>query len=123
VVGSRGRQPDAGRLAVGQEPVEHGQGDRALGTVGQHQVLGLVGRPALGVELDAIAAVVIGGTLLTGGSGYVFGTLVGVMIMGLIQTYISFHGSLNSWWTKIVIGVLLLFFIALQKALTSLRRS
>lgn len=78
---------------------------------------------ALGVELDAIAAVVIGGTLLTGGSGYVFGTLVGVMIMGLIQTYISFHGSLNSWWTKIVIGVLLLFFIALQKALTSLRKS
>jgi galactofuranose transport system permease protein len=73
---------------------------------------------AIGVELDAIAAVVIGGTLLTGGSGYVFGTLIGVLITGLIQTYISFHGSLNSWWTKIVIGLLLLFFIGLQKALT-----
>jgi ribose/xylose/arabinose/galactoside ABC-type transport system permease subunit len=78
---------------------------------------------AMGVELDAIAAVVIGGTLLTGGRGYVFGTLIGVLIMGLIQTYISFHGTLNSWWTKIVIGLLLLFFIALQKALTFLRRS
>lgn len=78
---------------------------------------------AMGVELDAIAAVVIGGTLLTGGSGYVFGTLIGVLIMGLIQTYISFHGSLNSWWTKIVIGLLLLFFIALQRVLTSFRKS
>lgn len=76
---------------------------------------------AVGVELDAIAAVVIGGTLLTGGSGYVFGTLVGVLIMGVIQTYISFDGSLNSWWTKIVIGLLLLVFIGLQKLLS--RRS
>lgn len=74
---------------------------------------------AVGVELDAIAAVVIGGTLLSGGVGYVFGTLIGVMIMGIIQTYISFDGSLNSWWTKIVIGLLLLLFIGLQKLLIS----
>lgn len=71
----------------------------------------------VGVELDAIAAVVIGGTLLTGGSGYVAGTLVGVLIMGLIQTYITFDGTLSSWWTKIVIGLLLLAFILLQKGL------
>ena len=74
---------------------------------------------AVGVELDAIAAVVIGGTLLTGGSGYVFGTLIGVLIMGIIQTYISFDGTLNSWWTKIVIGLLLLVFIGLQKFLSA----
>ncbi|HEX5057386.1 MAG TPA: galactofuranose ABC transporter, permease protein YjfF [Gammaproteobacteria bacterium] len=74
---------------------------------------------AVGVELDAIAAVVIGGTLLSGGRGYVLGTLIGVLITGLIQTYISFNGALNSWWTKIVIGVLLLFFIVLQRALTA----
>ncbi|SHM38324.1 galactofuranose ABC transporter, permease protein YjfF [Roseibium suaedae] len=73
---------------------------------------------AVGVELDAIAAVVIGGTLLTGGSGYIAGTLFGVFIMGLIQTYIIFDGSLSSWWTKIVIGLLLLLFILLQKGLT-----
>ena len=70
---------------------------------------------AVGLELDAIAAVVIGGTLLTGGYGYVIGTLVGVMLMGLLQTYIAFNGSLNSWWTKIVIGVLVLIFVCLQK--------
>ena len=70
---------------------------------------------AVGLELDAIAAVVIGGTLLTGGSGYVLGTLIGVLLMGLVQTYIAFHGSLNSWWTKIVIGVLVLIFVCLQR--------
>ncbi|MFD1881788.1 galactofuranose ABC transporter, permease protein YjfF [Paracoccus pacificus] len=74
----------------------------------------------VGTELDAIAAVVIGGTLLTGGSGYVLGTLVGVLIMGLIQTYIVFDGTLSSWWTKIVIGALLFLFIGLQKGLLRL---
>lgn len=72
---------------------------------------------AVGVELDAIAAVVIGGTLLTGGYGYMFGTLMGVLIMGVVQTYISFDGTLSSWWTKIVIGLLLFCFIALQQLL------
>jgi ribose/xylose/arabinose/galactoside ABC-type transport system permease subunit len=69
----------------------------------------------VGLELDAIAAVVIGGTLLSGGYGYVLGTLLGVMTMGLIQTWISFHGSLNSWWTKIFIGGLVLIFIVFQR--------
>lgn len=77
----------------------------------------------VGVELSAIAAVVIGGTLLAGGSGYMFGTLIGVLTMGLIQTYIVFDGSLSSWWTKIVIGGLLLMFILLQKGLLRLRIS
>ena len=71
----------------------------------------------VGTELDAIAAVVIGGTLLTGGSGTVPGTLVGVLIMGLIQTYIVFDGTLSSWWTRIVIGALLFVLIVLQKGL------
>lgn len=72
----------------------------------------------VGVELDAIAAVVIGGTLLSGGYGYIAGTFFGILIMGLIQTYIVFDGSLSSWWTKIVIGGLLFSFILLQKGLT-----
>ncbi|UTW04652.1 sugar ABC transporter permease YjfF [Amphritea atlantica] len=70
---------------------------------------------AVGVELDAIAAVVIGGALLTGGSGFIVGTLIGVLIMGLIQTFIIFDGSLSSWWTKILIGILLFVFILMQK--------
>ena len=77
----------------------------------------------VGTELTAIAAVVIGGTLLSGGAGYMFGTLVGVLTMGLIQTYIVFDGTLSSWWTKIVIGILLLVFILLQKGLLTLSRA
>jgi ribose/xylose/arabinose/galactoside ABC-type transport system permease subunit len=77
----------------------------------------------VGTELTAIAAVVIGGTLLSGGAGYMFGTLVGVLTMGLIQTYIVFDGTLSSWWTKIVIGILLLVFILLQKGLLKLSQS
>ncbi|MDR3514528.1 MAG: sugar ABC transporter permease YjfF [Azospirillaceae bacterium] len=71
-----------------------------------------------GVELDTIAAVVIGGTLLSGGAGHMLGSFLGVMIEGLIQTYISFDGTLSSWWTKIAIGVLLFMFIGLQRLLT-----
>ncbi|OKH87184.1 galactofuranose ABC transporter, permease protein YjfF [Thalassospira sp. TSL5-1] len=73
---------------------------------------------AVGVELDAIAAVVIGGTLLTGGMGFVAGTFFGGIIMGVIQTLIAFDGTLNSWWTKIVIGGLLFGFIVLQRLIT-----
>ncbi|KII00150.1 ABC transporter permease [Streptomonospora alba] len=71
----------------------------------------------LGMELDAIAAVVIGGTLLTGGFGYVLGSVVGVLTLGTIQTILVFEGTLSSWWTKIVAGALLLVFILLQRAL------
>ena len=70
---------------------------------------------AVGLELDAIAAVVVGGTLLAGGVGYVVGSVFGVLVLGTVQTLISFEGTLSSWWTKIVIGVLLLAFIALQR--------
>jgi simple sugar transport system permease protein len=69
----------------------------------------------MGLELDAIAAVVIGGTLLSGGVGYIAGTLIGVLIFGIIQTGLSFEGTLSSWWTRIAIGLLLLLFILLQK--------
>jgi simple sugar transport system permease protein len=69
------------------------------------------------VELDAIAAVVIGGTVLTGGYGYVAGALSGVLVLGLIQTLIAFDGTLSSWWTKIVIGGLLFLFCAVQRLL------
>jgi simple sugar transport system permease protein len=53
--------------------------------------------------------------MLTGGVGLVVGTLFGGLIEGQIQTLISFQGSLTSWWTKIVIGVLLLLFIVMQR--------
>ena len=67
-------------------------------------------RAADGLELDAIAAVVVGGTLLTGGVGYVAGTFIGVLIFAIIQTALSFEGTLSSWWTRITVGLLLLVF-------------
>ncbi len=74
------------------------------------------------MEMDTIAAVVMGGTLLTGGVGSVFGTLFGVLIYGTIQTYITFDGTLSAWWTKIVIGILLFTFILLQRFLSQTSR-
>ncbi len=71
-----------------------------------------------GMELDAIAAVVIGGALLSGGSGRMSGTLLGVMIQGLILLYITFDGRISSWWTKIFIGGLLFAFVAFQKLMS-----
>jgi simple sugar transport system permease protein len=68
-----------------------------------------------GMEMDAIAAVVIGGTLLTGGVGSVLGTLFGVFIFGTIQLLIVFQGTLNSWWTRIAIGFLVFVFCLLQR--------
>ena len=74
---------------------------------------------APGFEMDVIASVVIGGTLLTGGSGYVAGTFFGVLVLGITQALIQFIGSLSSWWTKIVIGVLMLTFIGVQAVLAN----
>ena len=69
------------------------------------------------LELSAIAAVVLGGTLLTGGVGMVAGTLFGGMILGLISTLIIFNGSLNSAWILISSGVLLFAFIVMHRFL------
>jgi simple sugar transport system permease protein len=85
------------------------------GVVFTFYMLSGYGLHATGLELDAIAAVVIGGTLLSGGVGTLAGTLFGVLILGTIQTLISFDGSLSSWWTRIVIGALLLAFCLLQR--------
>lgn len=75
----------------------------------------------VGMELDAIAAVVIGGTLLTGGYGYVLGTGAGVLVYGLIQVLNSREG-LESWWTRVAIGAVLLAFVVLQRVIAVRRR-
>jgi simple sugar transport system permease protein len=82
------------------------------------------GNPAMGsgMELDAISAVVIGGTLLTGGVGYLAGTLLGVLIFGTIQSALVFDGTLNSSWLRIAVGLLLLTFILLQRFFTAVRK-
>ena len=69
---------------------------------------------AKGLEMDAISASVIGGTLLSGGVGLPIGTLFGVLIKGTIASLITTQGTLSSWWVRIVLSALLMFFIVLQ---------
>lgn len=75
-------------------------------------------RNGIGTELDAIAAVVIGGTLLAGGRGYVLGSLIGVLVFGTIKTIISFMGAEQAWM-QIIIGALLLLFIVIQRVIVA----
>ena len=68
-----------------------------------------------GGELDVISAAVIGGVLLSGGVGYMIGTFFGVLLKAVIPSLITFNGTLSSWWGKIITGLLVLLFVALQQ--------
>jgi ribose/xylose/arabinose/galactoside ABC-type transport system permease subunit len=70
----------------------------------------------IGLELDAIAAAVIGGVLLSGGVGFVLGSVIGVLVLGTIQAFVT-AANLDSYWTRIMTGVLLLVFILVQRVL------
>ena len=72
-----------------------------------------------GGELEVISCAVIGGALLTGGVGYMVGTLFGVLLKAAIPTLITFNGNLSSWWGKIATGALLLMFICIQRAVVT----
>jgi galactofuranose transport system permease protein len=81
-----------------------------------------------GWELSAIAAVVVGGTLLTGGVGSVLGTLVGVLLLQLIFNVIVFENSrggvqISSYWESVIRGGFLLVVVLLQVRLTRGRRA
>lgn len=69
----------------------------------------------VGMELEVIAAVVLGGTLLTGGAGTVLGTLVGVLLLTVIKNVINMVGTLNSNWQAVVSGVILLVVVVAQR--------
>jgi len=84
------------------------------GIVFSMSLLAGYGQHATGMELDSIAAVVIGGTSLSGGVGNVIGTLFGVLIHGTIVSILQFNGTLSSWWTRIGVGVLTLIAIGVQ---------
>lgn len=77
---------------------------------------------AKGLEMDAISASVIGGTLLSGGVGTPFGTIFGVLIKGTISSLITTQGSLSSWWVRIVLSALLCFFIVLQAIFAGMKK-
>jgi ribose/xylose/arabinose/galactoside ABC-type transport system permease subunit len=75
-----------------------------------------------GMELDAIAAVVIGGTLLTGGAGTIAGTVAGVLLLGVIQNLINQVGNLNSNWQQVISGAFLALVVVAQTYLVKFRR-
>lgn len=72
-----------------------------------------------GAELDVISCCVIGGVMLSGGVGYMQGTMLGVLLKATIPAIITFNGSMNSWWAKIFTGLLLLLFIVIQRAVVA----
>jgi galactofuranose transport system permease protein len=75
-----------------------------------------------GMELDAISAVVIGGTLLTGGAGTVAGTIAGVLLLGVIQNMINQIGNVQSNWQQVISGAFLAVVVVAQTYLARLRR-
>ena len=77
----------------------------------------------VGTELDAIAAVVLGGTLLSGGAGSVLGTLVGVLLLQVIKNVINQIGTLDSDWQAVVSGTILLAVVTVQQYLTRVERT
>jgi len=76
----------------------------------------------IGLELDAIAAVVIGGTLLVGGAGTVSGTLYGVGLLTVIQNIINQVGNLNSSYQAVVSGGFLIVVVVVQTVLARTQR-
>jgi ribose/xylose/arabinose/galactoside ABC-type transport system permease subunit len=82
------------------------------------------GLPTIGEgrELEAIAAVVIGGTLLTGGAGSLSGTLAGVLLLKVIQNLINQVGTLSSYYQQVVSGTFLIVVVLVQSRLALRRR-
>lgn len=72
----------------------------------------------IGWELDAIAAAVIGGTLLTGGAGFVVGSVIGALVLGLMNVLITRDGAIKPEAVTIITGGILLVFVLLQRAVT-----
>jgi ribose transport system permease protein len=70
------------------------------------------------MNLDAIAAVVIGGTSLSGGKGTIFGTLIGVLLMGILRNGLNLLG-ISSYWQTVAVGVIIIIAISLERLTTS----
>lgn len=76
------------------------------------------GQPTSGIgyETDAIAAVVMGGTLLTGGWGTMRGTFMGSITLSVINNILNLEGNLSSWWQDVILGTLVLIIIIAQSS-------
>lgn len=78
---------------------------------------------ATAAEMQAIASSIIGGTLLTGGVGNVFGTLFGVLSLKTISNIVIASGLREPYWQSITTGLMLCFFILLQSVVLAIREN
>ena len=67
-----------------------------------------------GMEMNAIAASIIGGTMLSGGVGNIIGTFFGVLSLGTIQNIVSSAGFSDAWWAKITVAAMICLFLVIQ---------
>lgn len=77
---------------------------------------------AMGMEMNAIASSIIGGTLLTGGVGNIFGTFVGVLSLSTIQNIVSSIGLDQAWWTGITVAGMLCVFLVVQSIILARKK-
>ena len=77
---------------------------------------------ASGMEMNAIASSIIGGTLLTGGVGNIFGTFVGVLSLSTIQNIVSSIGLDQAWWTGITVAAMLCVFLIIQSVILARKK-
>ena len=75
-----------------------------------------------GMEMNAIASSIIGGTLLTGGVGNIIGTFFGVLSLSTIQNIVSSAGLDQAWWTGITIAVMLCLFLVIQSVVLARKK-
>ena len=77
---------------------------------------------AMGMEMNAIASSIIGGTMLTGGVGNIIGTLFGVLSLSTIQNIVASAGFDKAWWTGITIAAMLCLFLLIQSVLMAQKK-
>lgn len=77
---------------------------------------------AMGMEMNAIASSIIGGTMLTGGVGNIIGTLFGVLSLSTIQNIVASAGLDDAWWTGITIAAMLCIFLIIQSVVMAQKR-
>jgi simple sugar transport system permease protein len=77
---------------------------------------------AMGMEMNAIASSIIGGTMLTGGVGNIIGTLFGVLSLSTIQNIVSSAGLDQAWWTGITIAAMLCLFLLIQSVVMAQKK-
>ena len=75
-----------------------------------------------GMEMNAIAASIIGGTMLTGGVGNIAGTVFGVLSLGTIQNIVSSAGFTDAWWAKITVAVMICLFLVIQSVVLARKK-